>query len=478
MGAQSTGIKRAVGAIVPILAFWEGVACDQSHSPRRKPCLSRPKKVRVVKSTLELHEDSQENRRLKDWSLLSRQYPYEWPRSLEREDLMDSGQYGAVLQHVRHLFGGGTVAGLAEGELLERFVTRRDEAAFEALVERLGPMVLGVCRRILHDPHDAEDAFQATFLVLVKKAHSVRDPSLLANWLYGVALKVASRARARVARRRAVEQSGQDQAAEEAIAMDASASREPEHRELRTVLDQEIGRLPASYRAPIVLCCFGGLTHEEAAAQLRWPVGTVRSRMARGRDRLRQRLARRGVSVPAGVLAATLAAEAQARTVVPLALIAVTTRAAMGITAGSAVGVVPASVETLTREVMKSMVLHKVKAIAVAVMALAVAGSSAGVLARQGGGGGAPAADGGPPATDGEPGQLEQQLKKALDPNEQFVISVARRIGQLEQQLKKALDQAKDHEKRLAVQDLEIRELKTQLDAARKGQASAAGRAG
>src|SRR3954469_13570478 len=117
---------------------------------------------------------------------------------------MVPGQLGVLL-------GMGAFGGLTDGQLLERFVRRHGEvaeAAFAALVERLGPMVLGVCRRMLHDPHDAEDAFQATFLVLVKKARSIRDPSLLANWLYGVALKVASRARARVARRRAVEQSG------------------------------------------------------------------------------------------------------------------------------------------------------------------------------------------------------------------------------------------------------------------------------
>jgi len=360
---------------------------------------------------------------------------------------MDSRQNGALLQHVRRLFGGGTVAGFAEGELLERFATRRDEAAFEALVERLGPMVLRVCRRILHDPHDTEDAFQATFLVLVKKARSIRDPSLLANWLYGVAVKVASRARAKAARRRVVEQSVQDQVEEEAIAMDGSASREPEHRELRTALDQEIGRLPESYRVPIVLCGFQGLTHEEAAARLRWPVGTVRSRMARGRDLLRRRLARRGVEVPAGVLAATLAAEAQAWTAVPSALIEVTTRIALRIAAGSAVGTVPASLEILTREVMKAMVLHKVKWVAVGAMTLAVVGGSAGVLARQG-------SDGrGTPAADGSPGGIEQQLKKALD-------------------------QAKDYEVRLARQDREIRELRTQLDAVRKGQVSGGGSGG
>src|SRR4051794_38891206 len=114
---------------------------------------------------------------------------------------MASAQYGAVLRQIRRLFDGGSVAGMTEGQLLERFVSRRDEAAFEALVARHGPMVLGVCRRVLSDPNDVEDAFQATFLVLVKKAGTLRRRDLLGNWLYGVAFRVATRSRADAARR-------------------------------------------------------------------------------------------------------------------------------------------------------------------------------------------------------------------------------------------------------------------------------------
>src|SRR4051794_12021714 len=106
---------------------------------------------------------------------------------------MASAQYGAVLRQMRRLFDGSSVAGMTEGQLLERFVGRRDEAAFEALVARHGPMVLGVCRRVLSDPNDVEDAFQATFLVLVKKAGTLRRRDLLGNWLYGVAFRVAAR---------------------------------------------------------------------------------------------------------------------------------------------------------------------------------------------------------------------------------------------------------------------------------------------
>src|SRR3954447_6451072 len=121
---------------------------------------------------------------------------------------MSTGHYGAVLRHLQRLFSLGTVAGLTEWQLLHRYVTRHDEAAFEALVARHGPMVLGVCRRVLDDPHDVEDAFQATFLVLVKKAGSIRDRDVLGTWLYGVARRVAVRARVEARRRRARERAG------------------------------------------------------------------------------------------------------------------------------------------------------------------------------------------------------------------------------------------------------------------------------
>ena len=193
---------------------------------------------------------------------------------------MAGGRHGAVLRQIEHLFGGGTATGTAEGDLLERFLARRDQAAFEALVARHGPMVLGVCRRILADPHDIEDAFQATFLILVRKARAIRDRELLGPWLYGVARRVANRARADASRRRTRERSGAEEAA-----MESPGVRDPD--ELRAVLDEELGRLPEKYRAPLVLCYLEGLTHDEAALRLRCPVGTVRSRMTRARETLR-----------------------------------------------------------------------------------------------------------------------------------------------------------------------------------------------
>lgn len=172
---------------------------------------------------------------------------------------------------------------LSDGNLLERFVRRREEAAFAALVRRHGPMVLAVCRRLLRHNHDAEDAFQATFLVLSKKAHRLRRPELLANWLYGVAYRTALHARQRAARRRERER--------EAAVMSAS-NRNPDMSspELRGILDEELQRLPEKYRAPLVLCYLEGKTNQEAARVLGWPIGSISYRLARARERLRERL--------------------------------------------------------------------------------------------------------------------------------------------------------------------------------------------
>jgi RNA polymerase sigma factor (sigma-70 family) len=196
---------------------------------------------------------------------------------------------GVVGHRVAGLFRDGTAAGLGEGALLDRFVSRGDEAAFEALVARHGPMVWSVCRRALRDPNDAEDAFQATFLVLARRAGSIRGRDRLAGWLHGVACKVAARARREAARK-----PSPIRVPTPTPAPDDDASR----RERAALLHEEIDRLPGKYREPIVLCHLEGCTHDEAAARLGWPVGTVRGRLARGRDRLRDRLIRRGLAAP------------------------------------------------------------------------------------------------------------------------------------------------------------------------------------
>src|SRR5262249_18374088 len=158
-----------------------------------------------------------------------------------------------------------------DAELLERFVSRRDESAFAALMARHGPMVFGVCRRVLRHAQDAEDAFQATFLVLVRRAAAIGRRDLLGNWLYGVACRGAGRARQGAARRQAREAADTDRLA--GMAGEAGAP------ELSGVLHEEVQRLPARYRGPVVLCYLEGRTNEEAARELRWPIGTVKGRL-------------------------------------------------------------------------------------------------------------------------------------------------------------------------------------------------------
>jgi RNA polymerase sigma factor (sigma-70 family) len=181
-----------------------------------------------------------------------------------------------------------TTAEPTDAELLERFVARRDHDAFAALVRRHGPMVFGVCRRVLRDPHDAEEAFQVTFLVLVRKAGRVRQPERLANWLYGVAHRVACKAKVASARRGAHERAA-------ARTVDGPVTVGSDETELRAVLDEELVALPEKYRAALVLCYLEGLTNEEAARRLGWPTGSMSYRLARGRELLRRRLARRGL---------------------------------------------------------------------------------------------------------------------------------------------------------------------------------------
>ena len=201
---------------------------------------------------------------------------------------------GATLRQIDQLFGAGTVAGLSDAQLLERFRTRRDEAAFVALVARHGPMVLAVCRGVLRDEHAAEDAFQATFLILVRKAERALGRR--------VARRLASSGRLPGRGPGPGRCGPPPRAGEEGRGggrPEGNAESEPDD-ELRALLHAEIGRLPDRLRLPVVLCDLEGLTRDQAAERLRWTEGTVRGRLARARTLLRQRLTRRGVVLPAG----------------------------------------------------------------------------------------------------------------------------------------------------------------------------------
>jgi RNA polymerase sigma factor (sigma-70 family) len=281
---------------------------------------------------------------------------------------MASRSHGSALRQIHHLFEWGSASGLSEWQLLDRYASRRDESAFEALVARHGPMVLGVCRRVLDDPHAVDDAFQATFLVLVRKARSLGQRDAIGHWLYGVACRVALRARCETARRRSKEVSLARVDREAVVQGD-----EPACNELAPALDQELSRLPLKYRAPVVLCYLEGLTHEEAARQLHWPVGSVKGRLARARDLLRGRLARRGLMPAAAVVGTALSREAAAA--VPPALLQATVRAAVQIISGRAAAtVVSASIVRLAEGVLSTMFLTKLK---VTAAVLGVCGSLA-----------------------------------------------------------------------------------------------------
>ncbi|WP_074305351.1 RNA polymerase sigma factor [Singulisphaera sp. GP187] len=301
---------------------------------------------------------------------------------------------GVILGQLDRVFNRGTVTGLDDDELLKQFVVERDEVAFAALVARHGRMVLGVCRRILHDEHDVEDAFQATFLVLVSRAKAIRDAGLLGHWIYGVAHRVAVRARANAARRHVHEQNSTA----------AQAGVEPpycegERRELRAVLDEELARLPELLRAPMVLCYLEGLTHEEAAGQLRWPVGTVRSRLARARDKLRRRLSSRGLTSDDATLTATVASQP-----VSSLLIDATVRLSLGFTARQAMApaLASATATALAKGVLHAMMISKLKSIGAATLAcvLALGGMQTYAFQFGGAGGGLGPAAPGPQADD------------------------------------------------------------------------------
>ena len=269
---------------------------------------------------------------------------------------------GKATRDLRVLLELGEARALTDGQLLGRFVDRREGAIFEAIVLRHGPIVWGVCRRILRDHHDAEDAFQATFLVLARRAASVAQGEKLGNWLYGVAHQTAQKARGMRARRRAREGQVTDLPEPEAAGV-------VKHEDCRGELDRELSRLPEKYRLPIVLCELEGLTHREAAEQIGCPIGTVSSRLSRAKAMLMRRLSRRAVPLSDGSMAVLLFQEVVSVRM-PTHLIGSTARAASLSTAGQAVE--PSRIVVISQGVLTSMLMKKILVNATAVLGFTV----------------------------------------------------------------------------------------------------------
>jgi RNA polymerase sigma factor (sigma-70 family) len=308
------------------------------------------------------------------------------------------------------------MCGLGDGQLLKRFNAGGEaaESAFAALVERHGPMVLHACRKILRDEHDAQDAFQATFLILVRKAGSLWVRDSLGPWLHRVACRSSARASQAASRRRFFERRSAEAGRSSSTAVKCEGGWD--------VLHEEIDRLPERFRAALVLCDLEGRTYEDAAQQLACPVGTVKSRLARARERLRRRLEGRGAASVAAVAREGLAKERLDELAVPAGLASDTLRAALRL-AGSAEGSVPASILVLVEQGVQAMIASKVKLAALVVGTVALASVGAVVLANQG----AESKPAGPVAS--PPGTTVQAGETAK------VADLERRVHQLEQKL-------------------------------------------
>jgi RNA polymerase sigma factor (sigma-70 family) len=289
------------------------------------------------------------------------------------------------------LFDAGTATGLTDRQLLERFTCRREpssDLAFEVLILRHGPMVLRVCRNLLCNPDDAQDAFQATFLVLVKRRTSIRQIESLGGWLYGVACRVAARARVELARRRKMEERVALRIVE---AVEPSVEIESDRAEIGPLVQEEVRRLPEKYRSVVVLCYWEGLTQEQAAAQLGCPLGTVRSRLARARGLLHRRITRRGFGGLAGVVSANFdGSSTSAGSVslqlppVPPALVHSTIQLASHVAAGRLISQL-ASVLTasLVQRFLWSFTMLKIGSALAAVAIVGIVGFSVTIAAQQ-----------------------------------------------------------------------------------------------
>ncbi|MFO0845594.1 MAG: sigma-70 family RNA polymerase sigma factor [Gemmataceae bacterium] len=278
---------------------------------------------------------------------------------------MPTSPIQGVLGRLRRASLPGDDAASIDGQLLEGFVSRRDEAAFARLVQRHGPMVFGVCQRVLRNRHDAEDAFQATFIVLARKSASIHPGARLGSWLYGVAYRTALEARRLAARRLARERPVEEM---------SHPTVEPEElwHDLQPVLDEELSRLPDKHRLPIVLCDLEGRTRKEVARLLGLPEGTLSNRLAAARQALARRLTGRGLALPCGAVGAALS-QGRALAGVPDRLAVATVSAGVGGTGG-----VSAEVAVLTKGVLGAMSLTKLKVATAALFLVCLLGAGAG----------------------------------------------------------------------------------------------------
>jgi RNA polymerase sigma factor (sigma-70 family) len=284
-----------------------------------------------------------------------------------------------LVRHVRRAALTRTPCVLSDGRLLESFLAYRDEASFEMLVKRHGPMVLGVCRRVIGNLHDAEDAFQAVFLVLARKADSIVPRDLVGNWLHGVAYRTALQARDRLGRRRARERQVKDMP-------QPTVAPEFDLRELHDALDQELNELPDKYRVPIVLCDLEGRSRKDVACVLKIPEGTLSSRLATGREMLARRLARHGVVLSGAALATALAEQASAAfaPMQPALIVSMVKAASLAAAGQSAAGLVSAEAVTLSQGVLKTMFLNKLKVISFLFLGVILGGLGAGIIGLPG----------------------------------------------------------------------------------------------
>jgi RNA polymerase sigma factor (sigma-70 family) len=336
-----------------------------------------------------------------------------------------------LLEHIRRAALDAPGASWTDAQLMEAFIARRDEAAFATLLRRHGPMVLGVCQRVIGNTHDVEDAFQATFLVLVRKAASIRPRQAVGNWLYGVAFRTALEARGRLARQRSKERRLRDV---------PQPDESPDHfwKDVQPLLDHELNRLSEKYRLPVVLCELEGRNRKEVARQLKIPEGTLSSRLAMARKLLAERLSRRGVALSVSGVG-TLLTSAGASASVPASLLLATTRAAIVLTASQTVaGVVSVKVAALTDGVLKAMFIAKLKTTCAVLCGVAALGLGTGGLMYQARAGGAdPDKDGTPVKLRQAQGQTDKDLRRALQEAREREEALRKELAELRDALQR-----------------------------------------